>query len=261
MSETDTKYAIESFPRIRKATIGLLSAARRKHMIHSMIEVDITDSRKNLRTLKRETTSFLSITGYIISCVSRVVDQNKRMHAYRNRRGELILFEEVDVSTTIERKMKGGREVVAMIIRRANHKTAAEISEEIRDEKASEADQSEVFRAMRLFLTIPSFIRQLIFRLLDRSPRLMKKRAGTVMVTSANLAGKGAGWGIPVATHTLNITIGGIVDRVVERDHHFETREHLCLTLSFDHDIIDGAPASRFIRDLKRLIESGVIAA
>ncbi|MBW6536876.1 MAG: 2-oxo acid dehydrogenase subunit E2 [Mariniphaga sp.] len=35
-----------------------------------------------------------------------------------------------------------------------------------------------------------------------------------------------------------------------------ENREHICLTLSFDHDIVDGAPAARFIRHLKRQIES-----
>ena len=85
----------------------------------------------------------------------------------------------------------------------------------------------------------------------------MKRKAGTVMVTSANMAGKGAGWGIPVATHTLNVTIGGIVDRLVMTDGKPENREHICLTISFDHDIVDGAPAARFIRHLKKQIESG----
>ncbi len=31
----------------------------------------------------------------------------------------------------------------------------------------------------------------------------------------------------------------------------------LCLTVCFDHDIIDGAPAARFVTRLKELIESG----
>jgi pyruvate/2-oxoglutarate dehydrogenase complex dihydrolipoamide acyltransferase (E2) component len=35
-----------------------------------------------------------------------------------------------------------------------------------------------------------------------------------------------------------------------------ENREHLCLTVSFDHDIIDGAPAARFIQHFKELVES-----
>ncbi|HEX2349635.1 MAG TPA: 2-oxo acid dehydrogenase subunit E2, partial [Ktedonobacterales bacterium] len=35
------------------------------------------------------------------------------------------------------------------------------------------------------------------------------------------------------------------------------TREYLDLTISVDHDIIDGAPAARFTRRLKELIERG----
>ena len=31
----------------------------------------------------------------------------------------------------------------------------------------------------------------------------------------------------------------------------------LCLTVTFDHDIIDGAPAARFVRRLVELIENG----
>lgn len=34
-------------------------------------------------------------------------------------------------------------------------------------------------------------------------------------------------------------------------------REFLCITLDFDHDIIDGAPAARFAQHLSDLIESG----
>ena len=36
-----------------------------------------------------------------------------------------------------------------------------------------------------------------------------------------------------------------------------EVREYLCLTLTLDHDLIDGAPAARFARRLTELIESG----
>ena len=36
-----------------------------------------------------------------------------------------------------------------------------------------------------------------------------------------------------------------------------EPREILNLTVVFDHDVIDGAPAARFVRRLVELIESG----
>jgi pyruvate/2-oxoglutarate dehydrogenase complex dihydrolipoamide acyltransferase (E2) component len=36
-----------------------------------------------------------------------------------------------------------------------------------------------------------------------------------------------------------------------------EPREILNLTVLFDHDIVDGAPATRFVKRLVELIESG----
>jgi pyruvate/2-oxoglutarate dehydrogenase complex dihydrolipoamide acyltransferase (E2) component len=36
-----------------------------------------------------------------------------------------------------------------------------------------------------------------------------------------------------------------------------QNREHLCLTVRFDHDIVDGAPAVRFSQRLAALIQAG----
>ncbi|MFP4489499.1 MAG: 2-oxo acid dehydrogenase subunit E2 [Bacteroidales bacterium] len=250
-------FTAEKYPKIRKATVDLLKAARRKNMIHSFIEVDITEARSALRQLKRESKGFISFTAYIIYCVAKTVENYKHIHAYRDRRNRLIMFDDVDVSTTIERKVDERNEVVAMIVRSANKKSIAAISEGIRQEKNKNTDSAEVYRSIKRYLSIPAFIRRLIFRLLDRSPGQMKKRAGTVMVTSGNMIGRGAGWGLPIASHTLNITIGSIVDRFVIIEGRPESREHLCLTISFDHDIIDGAPAARFTRQFKKIMEEG----
>ena len=35
------------------------------------------------------------------------------------------------------------------------------------------------------------------------------------------------------------------------------TREYLSLTVDLDHDIVDGAPAARFVQHVKELIERG----
>jgi pyruvate/2-oxoglutarate dehydrogenase complex dihydrolipoamide acyltransferase (E2) component len=68
--------------------------------------------------------------------------------------------------------------------------------------------------------------------------------------------GQGAGWGITMPLYTLGVTVGSIVSRPALADGQLEEREYLCLTLSFDHDIVDGAPAARFAQHLKELLES-----
>jgi pyruvate/2-oxoglutarate dehydrogenase complex dihydrolipoamide acyltransferase (E2) component len=42
-------------------------------------------------------------------------------------------------------------------------------------------------------------------------------------------------------------------------DGQVEAREYLNLTISFDHDIVDGAPAARFTRELIELIEMATV--
>jgi len=88
-------------------------------------------------------------------------------------------------------------------------------------------------------------------------PQVQKKYGGTVGVTAVGMFGKGAGWGIPINDHTIDVTLGGIAEKPGVVDGHIAIGEYLCMTLSMDHTIIDGAPAARFAQQLKELIESG----
>jgi pyruvate/2-oxoglutarate dehydrogenase complex dihydrolipoamide acyltransferase (E2) component len=81
---------------------------------------------------------------------------------------------------------------------------------------------------------------------------------GTVGLTSVGMFGNGAGWGIPASSPTaLMLTVGGIGEKLAMVDGRPVVREYLNLTVSVDHDLIDGAPAARFTQRLKELIESG----
>jgi len=55
----------------------------------------------------------------------------------------------------------------------------------------------------------------------------------------------------------LTVTVGGIGEKQAVVDGQIALREYLSLTVSFDHDLVDGAPATRFTKRLKELIESG----
>jgi pyruvate/2-oxoglutarate dehydrogenase complex dihydrolipoamide acyltransferase (E2) component len=91
----------------------------------------------------------------------------------------------------------------------------------------------------------------------QRFPAAVKRFNGTVVVTSVGMFGSSAGWGIPLAAHTLSLMVGGIERKPVIHHGELQNREHLCLTVSFDHDIVDGAPAARFIQRLVSLVQAG----
>lgn len=70
---------------------------------------------------------------------------------------------------------------------------------------------------------------------------------------------KDAAWFIPHGTKTVLITVGGFSEKVVEIEGNPVSREHLCLTVSFDHNIVDGAPAAQFMTQFADLIKSDTI--
>jgi len=59
------------------------------------------------------------------------------------------------------------------------------------------------------------------------------------------------------SVYTTGILLGGIGQKPGVVDGQIAVREFLSLTVDFDHDIIDGAPAARFVQRFKELIERG----
>jgi len=110
---------------------------------------------------------------------------------------------------------------------------------------------------MRLFLLLPAFIRRVLYRVLMRFPVLFRAYSSSVLVTALGMFFDGPGWGITMPNFSLTITLGGISKKPGVVEGSIEIREYLNMTLSFDHDIIDGAPAARFTNQLKALIEGG----
>jgi pyruvate/2-oxoglutarate dehydrogenase complex dihydrolipoamide acyltransferase (E2) component len=55
--------------------------------------------------------------------------------------------------------------------------------------------------------------------------------------------------------YTLQVTVGGISGKPRVVDGEIATRELLDLAVTFDHDVVDGAPATRFTQRLGELIE------
>lgn len=80
-----------------------------------------------------------------------------------------------------------------------------------------------------------------------------------VGVTSLGMFGGGGGWAVPLAPLTLVVTVAGVVERPVARDGQVVVRPQLPLTFSFDHGVVDGAPAARFAETLRTLVESAAV--
>src|ERR1700676_139124 len=207
-------------------------------MIIGLIEVDVTRPRGFLRDHKAKTGESLSFTAFIIACLGKAVAEHKVVQAFRKGGKHLIVFDEVDVATQVERDVSGQKQVINYTIRAANRKTIREIHHEIR--AAQGEDVAKAWEPFKAFLSLPTFLFRPLFRVFSwivrAYPQTQKKYWGTVGLSAVGMFGKGAGWGIPTITPTLMITLGGIGEKPGVIDGHIAIREYLCLTVSLDHD-------------------------
>jgi pyruvate/2-oxoglutarate dehydrogenase complex dihydrolipoamide acyltransferase (E2) component len=250
----EENFEVRPFLKIRKGYLDVLAAGRRKNIIHGLIEIDVTDLRRELH--QRESAGEpLSFSAAVMHAVAQAVDEDRVLHAYR-RRNQIILFDEVDVNTQIEVEVSGQKIVESVLIRAANRKSVEQLSREIRAAQQGKAAGERRYRGTMAFLSIPGPIRTLLWRAVMSNPIWFKRFGGTVGMSSIGMFGSGGGWGIPIAPPTLMITLGGIMTKPRYVNGTLEPRQLLDVTISVDHDLVDGAPAARFARRLTELLES-----
>jgi pyruvate/2-oxoglutarate dehydrogenase complex dihydrolipoamide acyltransferase (E2) component len=238
-----------------------IRSTHHKPMMHGLIEVDVTKARTHLRGVKGRTGESLSFTAFIIACLGRAVHEHKEVHALWKGRHHLVLFDDVDVLTWIERDIGGHPVVLPCIVRAADRKSFRDIHDEIRAAQVQDVTTIDVGGAKAAQILPASLYRpyfSLAIPIGKRFPRAWKKAWGTVTLSAVGMVGSGAGWGIPPSSPSICwITVGGIGARREEINGRVVTPEYLNLTVSFDHNMIDAAPAARFTARFKELIETG----
>jgi pyruvate/2-oxoglutarate dehydrogenase complex dihydrolipoamide acyltransferase (E2) component len=256
-NKQQTHYQVVPYPKLRRLLAVMLRALQCKPMMHFFFEVDVTRARQYIREYKANTGETLSFTAFLIACLAQAVNEHKTVQAYRKGRKHLVLFEDVDVETQIEREVAGHVQSITYVIRAANRKTLREIHHEIRAAQVEDVEKARVgSKALQWLLFLPTFLFRFLYGM--RGPHVLKKYGGTVGSAAVGMFEDGAGWAISIGhPQSLMMTVGGIGLKPGVVDGSIAIRDYLSLTMSFDHEIIDGAPAARFSRRLKELIEGG----
>jgi pyruvate/2-oxoglutarate dehydrogenase complex dihydrolipoamide acyltransferase (E2) component len=233
----------------RRVVAESASLNRKKNIIHSLIEVDISLPRQRIREHFKQTGEKRSFTAFLVASLGYTLKDHPHINAFRKGR-RLILLDEVTVNVLIEREIQGELVPDSLGIQSTQAKSFAQIHQEIRQAQATPARHLGDTANIHWFQWIPRFLLRTFFRMADRNIALAKKY-GKVSITSVGMHFPDGGWFIPAGGATVLLTVGGI--RVSEG------REYLHLTVSFDHDIVDGAPAARFLRQLTEVIRTGTV--
>jgi pyruvate/2-oxoglutarate dehydrogenase complex dihydrolipoamide acyltransferase (E2) component len=256
-------YRVVELPPGRRVWVNTLDLSWQAHTMYGLLEVDVTVARKLIAEHKARTGETLSFAGFLTFCLARAVDEDKTIQAFRKGDRELVLFDDVNVGLMVERKVGEKRALMGHVIQGANRKTYREIHDEIRKAQSEPVPPGRGMASWyRSAMLLPWPLSRLVIALLRlngrRDPTIAVSMGGTVALTSVGMFGGGhSGWGLSPTFNPLGLVVGGIAWKPAVVEGRIEPREILSLTVTFDHDIVDGGPATRFVRRLVELIESG----
>jgi len=263
MSPETIAHHVVDLPPGRRVWLNALHLSGPTYWMYGLLEVDVTVPRQFIAEHKARTGESLSFTGFLVHCLARAVAENKEVQAYLKGRKQIVMFDDVNVGLMVEHDDGGKKALMGHIVQGAQRKTYREIHQEIRRVQTEPAPANRGMpawfrQAMLLPWPFSKLVKAVMAIATRRDPTIRISASGTVFVTAVGMFGKGhSGWGITTTPHSLGLVVGSMAWKPAVVEGRIEPREILHLTVCLDHDVVDGAPATRFVHRLVELIESG----
>jgi len=253
MKQTNS-YKSESLSLNRKMVSASVAVSGRQKSIHSLASVDVTIARSKLREYERTTGEKLSFTAYIVKSLAEVFKSHPRMNSFI-RRNRMITLKNLTISVLIEREFSGEKVPEPLGISSAWNKTFRQINDEIRIAKKDKGNHLGSYSGMSWIRFLPTCLFKLFVRIAEGNIRLAVKY-GKVAVTAVGMFTDEPVWFIPHGGGTVLITVGSIEKKLQASGG---ISEFLSITGTFNHRIIDGAPAARFMNQFIETLKSGSV--
>lgn len=255
-------YTVKTFPKSRIATFDICAVGIQKHQIASILEIDVSESRKKIKQLRNKTNR-ISFMGWLIKVISLTVKDHELAAGYLKGKRKVLVFDDINVSLAVEKNVGGQRVPIPLVIERAHARSIHEITRQISDARERKMTDDDIVLHNRsgkwehLYYVLPGFLRRLFWKFLLRHPRIAFEKMGNVAVTSIAMTGNTSGWFIPISVHPICFGISNIAKKPVVIGDQIVIREIMQMTVLIDHDVMDGSPMARFISDLSGNIEKG----
>jgi pyruvate dehydrogenase E2 component (dihydrolipoamide acetyltransferase) len=205
---------------IRKTTAERLSlSARTAPHSNLIMEADMTNAAKHRATMQ------LSYTDILVKAVAKSLREHPIMNATLDVE-QIKIFEDVNVGIAVDTS-KG---LVVPVIRNADKKSLSEIA---------------------------SAVKELVEKARDNKLAKEDMTGGTFTIT--NLGMYGVDLFIPIINppETAILAVGKVTEKPVVVNGQVTIKPIMGLTLAYDHRIVDGAPAARFLQKVRQVLESG----
>jgi pyruvate dehydrogenase E2 component (dihydrolipoamide acetyltransferase) len=203
---------------------------------HCSVTVEVDASRMialrqevNVK-LESEGKPHISYTDILVKALANALKDHPILNSALEG-DQLKIFEDVNIGIAVEVEIHGQSGLMVPVVRKADKKSLLEIAEEskaiikrVREGKASHEDLA----------------------------------GGTFTITNIGMYGIETFIPIINPPETAILGVGAIIERPVFMDGKIQVKPVVRLTLSFDHRVVNGAPAAKFMQELKKVLEKEI---
>ncbi|MCZ2808141.1 MAG: dihydrolipoamide acetyltransferase family protein [Candidatus Bathyarchaeota archaeon] len=204
---------------IRKTTAERVSLSARTAP-HSTVtmEADMSNAVK-LHEVKQ-----VSYTGILVKAVAQALEEHRNLNSTLD--GErIMIYEDINIGVAVAAE----NGLFVPVVHNANEKSLVQVT---------------------------SALKELVAKV--RDGRLAKEDVIGGTFTITNLGMYGVDMFIPIINppEAAILGVGKTTEKPVIVDSEIRIRPMMCLSLSYDHRIVDGAPAAKFLQKVKQILES-----
>ncbi|MFP4619076.1 MAG: 2-oxo acid dehydrogenase subunit E2 [Spirochaetaceae bacterium] len=252
------KHRREKTSTFRKLSIYGFEMVNGGHTFYGLLEFDVTDLRRELRS-ERSSGAGGSMFSFMLKAIGKCLEEYPEFNSMINTKKKTTFYE-VDIDVPIEVQNDGELYNKQCIIRDINNKTLKEVDEEISRAKAFTGEEKSYMASkfgQKLITVLPRPMVMFLFRQILKNHELVRKFSGTVFVTSVSMFSTTPGYIIPYTggPKAVSLAVGSVSKKPVVKKNKVQIREIINITAAFNHDLVDGAPAARFINRLRHYIE------
>lgn len=246
-------YTIKPFSINRVMVEDANKLGQKIPFVYVLAEIDITGVKKKIKDYNQINNSQLTLNNFFLYCFSKTVADKKDLHAIKNWKNQLIVFDDIDVFFPIEKNINNQKVIQPLIIKAINKKSIFQINTEIESFRIS--DHTNINKSQYYFLKLPYFIKKYFYSIWMKIPKMRKGIFGTAYYSAGGMFGTSKGWGFPIPIHSVGMFLGSFskVEKIEKGD--IKNVEILTFTVIMDHSINDGAELGRFVHNFKKNID------
>jgi len=241
--------------RQRRHTLYFLEHAfARQRTVSIDTEVDMTAVVAHRRAARAEGRRY-GLVSYVVWAGARAVAARPEVNSSLTGRiaPRLVRHPTATAKVALDRTFQGRRVVLSALVPEAERATLDEIQDIIDRYREADPDVAPEFAGVRKVNQLPALIGSLMFRRLMGRPAARAAVLGTFSVSSLGHRPVDAFSGAGGTAVTLNV--GQMRDRAWVRDGEVTVAPVMRVNLTFDHRVIDGAPAADVLGDIKSTLE------